>query len=68
MKHIAIAAVIATLAQNTATASPIVDNADPAPRVDAQGVEPSVELASYFSFMRSFGRICYSDAVGWYYC
>jgi hypothetical protein len=41
-----------------------------APRANdaPSGASTAVQLASYFTFMRSFGRICYSDRVGWYYC
>jgi hypothetical protein len=55
-------------------AEPAVAGPQPAERISGAKPEApaldeaTVELASYFSMMRAFKRICYSDAVGYYYC
>jgi hypothetical protein len=63
------------LAVSIATSGPADASVSPTSPETARSVETSgpatdqgVQLASYFTFMRSFGRICYSDGIGWYYC
>jgi hypothetical protein len=84
MKHIALIAAFVTLGLMTiasAAPAPTLELGEPAvaapqPVARLSGAEPeapvldeaTVELASYFSMMRAFKRICYSDAVGYYYC
>jgi hypothetical protein len=83
MKHFALIAAFVTLGLMTvasaapAPVAPLPNRGEPT--VAAEGLsgarpeapvlgEATVELASYFSMMRAFKRICYSDATGYYYC
>ena len=67
MKTFTALCLVAILA-GAADARPAPLDAPQRPAVERPAGEVATELASYFSFLRSFRRICYTYATGYVYC